>query len=144
MNDPTPFPRRDFAQLFRLTINSWVSPSPPCRTSASTQRWVKPPRHTREAELEGGLQEELNRNTVSSPGLSTNKTGKFPNETKSYFPKEQQCKTQQPRLLPAGMQPWGLWKSRPSWAAFGEPKHGDNSKRQPLCNMSPNTWNIFS
>lgn len=94
---PDTFPERDFTQVFRFKYRFLGSPSPPCKTHV-----IPKGESTWEAEPEGGCQEEFN--TVSSPGLavSTHKAGKFPHETKSYFPKEQQCKTQQSRLLPAG------------------------------------------
>lgn len=132
---PNTSPSWDFAQFLGLTINSWgyahhsgylcypkVSPT----TSALTENRTRI-RFARRIQQNFQFLQKKPENSQLKLKVTSQRTKK----------------TQQPHLLPAGMEPRGPWRSPPGWEAFGEPKHGDNSKRQTLCNIFPNTWNIF-
>lgn len=128
---PNTSPSRDFAQFLGLIINSWVFPHHPGYLCYPTTL-AHVENRTRRS-FAKRIQQDL-QFLQKTPENS---------QLKQKVASPMTKKTQQPHLLPAGMQPWGPWRSPLGGEALGEPKYGDNSKRQTLCSIFPNTWNIF-
>lgn len=127
MSDPISPPAGIFAQFLGLTMNSWgfphhsgylCNPKVNQTTSAHTENWTRR-RFARRSQRGFHFLQKTPENSQLKLKVTSQRTKQ----------------TQQPHLLPPGMEPWGPWRSPPGWEAFREPKHGDNSKRQTLCNI---------